>query len=118
MPFQLLKQLHTRWAPKSDIFIAKVYDWVLKSVMVCAITALLTSSVLDAKVCNTITLWTPKSVWAPESVVPGGKVCCLLPFSPPQCLWIYSFTNRPHIGHQSLSPVVTTAQYQSQMSLT
>ena len=59
-------------APKSVIFAAKVCDCVLKSVLSSVtIDALFTSSVLDAKVCNTITQWTPKSV------VPGGKVCFL-----------------------------------------
>ena len=64
--------------PKSVIFAAKVCDCVLKSVLSSVtMDALFTSSVLDAKVCNTITPWTPKSVWGPKSVVPGGKVCFL-----------------------------------------
>ena len=59
-------------APKSVIFAAKVCDWALKSVLSSVtIDALFTSSVLDAKVCNTIIQW------APKSVVPGGKVCFL-----------------------------------------
>ena len=56
---------------------------------------------VDAKICNTG--W--QSLLSPS-------------FPPPQCLWIYSFTDRSHIGHQRLSPVVTIPQYQSQMSLT
>ena len=59
-------------APKSVVFAAKVCDCALKSVLPSVtIDALFTSSVLDAKVCNTIILWVPKSV------VPGGKVCFL-----------------------------------------
>ena len=58
-------------APKSVIFAANVFDCASKSVLSSVmINTLFTSSVLDAKVCNTITLWMPKSVWVPKSVVP------------------------------------------------
>ena len=109
--FQLLKQLHTHWAPKSVIFIAKVCDWVLKSVIVCAIFC------HNHCFAHLLSIGC-QSLYGHQNLLPGVKVCCLLPFSPPQCLWIDSFTDRSHIGHQSLSPVVTIAQYQSQMSLT